>query len=114
MEISSDNSLRGRAVERIAFGIIAPLLIALCIFCLSAVDSIFGSPSELSGHIGLLAGRALWIEVFGAFVFFLVVGFVWAIFRPAWSARVLLWARDHVWHGLLLALFGFVIICYVT
>jgi hypothetical protein len=84
------------------------------VLCLAATDSIFGSPHELSGHYGLLAARALWIEIFCAFVLFLLSGFLWAMFQPAWSERLLIWAGDHVAHGLCLLLIGFVIICCVT
>ncbi len=50
--------------------------------------------------------RHLSTELFAVAAVFLVLGFVWAVFRPAWIDGVLLRYGRRVWRGICLLLFG--------
>lgn len=50
--------------------------------------------------------RHLLTELFAVAAVFLLLGFVWAVFRPAWIDSVLLRYGRHVWRGVCLLLFA--------
>jgi hypothetical protein len=97
------------ASQRIAVAVASPILGLLCVGGVMASNASFGSPSgadsrgRLSDHVVLAA----FTEMFVAFLILLALAFIWAVFRPAWTIRLLRYASSHVWHALLFFLGGF-------
>jgi len=51
----------------------------------------------------------------GSFFILLVLAFFWALFRPVWIERVVLYAQHHIWQAMWFFLIGFFItltICF--
>ena len=100
--------LTGSKQERIAIAIFAPFLALLCVGCLISVEARFGGSS---GRYRLLDQlfHAMFFEMFVAFLLFLALAFIWALFRPGWVWRTLRYIGNHVWHALCFFLFGFLV-----
>ena len=100
---------RGNTQERLVIAVASPLLAVLSVGGLIATRAWFDQSSasdrrsRLFDHIFL----TVFSEIFIAFFLFLSVAFIWALFRPAWTIRILLYARDHAWQAMLLFLGGF-------
>jgi nitrate reductase gamma subunit len=101
--------LAGTAAERIAVAVASPFLALLCYGCYIATHARFGSPSAADWKSRLLdrVFLAMFSEMFVAFLAFLAIAFIWALFQPAWTTRVLGFVRHHAWHAMLLFLAGF-------
>lgn len=99
----------GTPQERVMVALASPFLAVFCVGGLIATHARFDGPSasdwrsRLLDHIFL----AMFSEMFIAFLALLAVAFIWALLRPAWTVRLLHYARDHVWHALLFFLAGF-------
>ena len=106
----------GTRQERILVALASPFLAILCVGGLIATHARFDGPSasdwpsRLMDHVFL----AMFSEMFIAFVALLSFAFIWALFRPTWTVRVLFYARDHVWHALLFFLAGFGVSLFIV
>ena len=101
--------LEGTAGERVMVALASPVLALLCFGCFVATHARFGGPSSADWKSRLLdrVFLAMFSEMFVAFLAFLVIAFIWALFRPAWTIRVIGFVRDHAWHAMLFFLAGF-------
>ena len=99
----------GTTQERVMVALASPFLAVLCVGGLIATHARFDGPSPPDWRSRLMdrVFLAMFSEMFVAFLALLVVAFIWALARPAWTVRLLHYARDHVWHALLFFLAGF-------
>jgi hypothetical protein len=110
MSRETSRFIEGTSQERILVALASPFLAVLCLGCLVATHARFDGPSppdwrsRLINHVFLV----MFSEMFIAFLALLAIAFIWALCRPAWTVRLLRYARKHVWHALLffLAAFG--------
>jgi hypothetical protein len=109
MEHRSPDRFRSDKQERMVVAIGAPFLGVLCVGCFIATSARFGDTSGADWRSKLLnrVFQAIFIEMFVAFLLFLLLVFVWAVFCPRWTVRTLQYVRNHVWHALCFFLIGF-------
>ena len=98
--------LTGSKAERVAIAVFAPFLALLCVGCLISVEARFGGATGRYQLVDQLF-HAMFFEMFVAFLLFLALAFLWALFRPCWVGRTLRYIGGHVWHALCLFLLGF-------
>jgi hypothetical protein len=111
MDKQTPKFIAGNLRERIIVALVSPVLGLFCIGGLLATHARFGGPSAPGWRSRLFdsAFLAMFSEMFIGFLALLTLAFIWALFRPAWTIRLLLYARAHVWHALLLFLAGFAV-----
>jgi hypothetical protein len=101
--------LEASASQRVAVAVACPILALLCVGGVLASYASFGSPSgaDWQGRLSDYVVLAAFTEMFVAFLILLILAFIWAVFRTAWTVRLLRYASSHVWHALLFFLTGF-------
>jgi len=100
--------LSGSKQERVAIAVFAPFISVLCVGCLISVEARFGGASGRYRLVDQLF-HAMFFELFVAFLLFLALAFIWALFRPGWVGRTLRYMGSHVWHALCFFLLGFLV-----
>jgi hypothetical protein len=111
MDEQTPKFIQGNVRERILVALVSPVLGLFCIGGLLATHARFGGPSAPGWRSRLFDSvfLAIFSEMFIAFLALLTLAFIWALFRPARTSCLLFYARNHVWHALLLFLAGFAV-----
>ena len=93
--------IRGTPRERIIVALIAPLLALVCIWCFRMIQPALGDTSLATpgSRLVLDVFHFLCTELFGAAIVFLILAFIWALFRPEWIVRIMTTTSHHVWRA---------------
>jgi hypothetical protein len=101
--------MTGRLRERIVLGVLS-LPMAVCCAWLAYASYLtvrdIPSGTTIIRTVVFESFRHLSTELFAVAAIFLVLGFVWAVFRPAWIDSALLKYGHRVWRSVCLLLFG--------
>src|SRR6266478_5280218 len=90
--------------ERVIVALASPVLAFVCAWCVLMTQSVLSDnrAATPSGRFVLDVLHFLCAELFAAAFVFLLLAFVWALFRPFWIVRLMTAAGQHVWRGVCL------------
>jgi hypothetical protein len=92
-------------------------LAAVCVGAVVTGESVIrdlDSGGTATRSFGFAVFRFLCTELFAAAAAFLLLAFVWAVFRPRWIGRLLLTVSRHVWRYVCLLLLSFLVLALVV
>jgi hypothetical protein len=91
----------GTLRERIIVALVAPVLALVCIWCFQMIQPALGDTSIATpgNRFVLDIFHFLCVELFGGAIVFLMLAFMWALFRPTWILRIMTVASHYVWRA---------------
>jgi hypothetical protein len=89
----------GTLPERVIVALVAPVLMLVCLWCFRMIQPALGDTSIATpgSRFVLDIFRLLCTELFGGAIVFLILAFIWALFRPKWTVRMMTAGSHYVW-----------------
>src|SRR5438876_6773692 len=96
----------GKLRERVIVALASPVLAVVCAWCFWMTESVLSDNRAAAprGRFVLDVLHFFCTELFAAAFVFLLLAFVWALFRPLWIVRLMTAAGQHVWRAVCLVL----------
>jgi hypothetical protein len=106
---------RGTSREGIIVALTAPPLALVCTWCFRMIQPALGDTSLATQRSRLVLDvfHFLCTELFGAAIVFLMLAFVWALFRPEWIVRIMAVASHHIWRAVCIVLLTMLVVAFV-
>lgn len=94
----------GMRRERVVVALASPVLAFLCAWCFLMAQSVLSDNRAATSHGRFVLDlfRFLCTDLFAAAFVFLMVAFIWAVFHPGWTVRLLTTLSHHVWRAICL------------
>ena len=107
--------LSGTRRERVVVALASPMLGLVCAWCFLTAHAVLSDTSSATPRARLVLNvfHILAAELFAGACLLLVLAFVWAVFRPQWTVRLLTALSHHVWRAVCLVLFAFLLTALV-
>jgi hypothetical protein len=101
----------GTMRERVIVALASPVLALVCAWCFLTAQAVLTDTASVTPRVRfvLQVFHFLATELFAGACLFLLLAFVWAVFRPQWIVRLMTAASRHVWRAVCLVLLAFLL-----